>query len=146
MATHGVRYSTVAAILLAPVVASAAVSGASWFVLAGLRASEWGIARAVFLIALLLAVPVTVLVGPFAFAFMQKRNWRQWYHYLWAGAVVALGATALLVLYAASSGQLQPIVAAFLSMWAVPIGVITALVGWTIRRPDRDHHPASSPS
>lgn len=141
MTTQGVRFSTVAAILLAPVVASAAVSGASWMVLAGLRASEWGAARTVFLIALLLAVPVTVLVGPFAFAFMQKRNWRQWYHYFWAGAVVALGVTALMVLYAASSGELQPVVAAFLSVWAVPIGVITALVGWAIRRPDRDQRP-----
>lgn len=143
MAVQGVRYSTVAALVFAPIVACAVVSGASWFVLTGLRASEWGFARAVFLIALFLAVPITALVGPFAFAFMQKRNWRQWYHYLWAGTVVALGATVLAVLWAASSGQLQPVVAAFLSLWAVPIGVITALVGWAIRRPDRDHQPGN---
>jgi surface polysaccharide O-acyltransferase-like enzyme len=108
-------------------------------VLTGLRASEWGFALTVFLVALFLTVPITALVGPFAFAFMQKRNWRQWYHYLWAGTVVALGATVLAVFWASLSGQLQPVVAAFLSLWAVPIGVTTALVGWAIRRPDRDH-------
>ncbi len=140
MAGHGVRYSTIAAILLAPVVASAAVSGVTWLALGGLRESEWGAARAVFLIAAFLAVPVTVLVGPFAFALMQKRNWRQWFHYLWAGAITALAATGLLVIYAATTGELQPLVAAFLSIWAVPVGVITALIGWAIRRPDRDQH------
>ena len=142
MAVHGVRYSTIAALVFAPVVASAAVSGASWFAFAlALRGSEWGVARAVFLIALFVAVPITVLVGPFAFALMQKHNWRQWYHYLCAGTVVALGATLLAVLWAASSGQILPVVAVFLSLWAVPVGVTTALVGWAIRRPDRDHHP-----
>ncbi len=142
MRNPGVRSSTILAMLAAPVAACVIAGGVAWAVI-GFRTSGLGGAIAVFWIAAFFAVPTTVLVGPFVYTLLQRRNWRQWFHYLLAGAATAICVTAILAVYAAATGELRPIVA-FLSICAVPVGVLTGLIGWAIRRPDRDRdsdHP-----
>ncbi len=138
MRNPGVRYSTILAMLVAPLAACVIAGGVAWAV----SGFGWRVAIAVFWIAAVFAVPTTVLIGPFVYALLQRRNWRRWFHYLLAGAATAICVTAILALYAAATGELQA--PAFLSISAVSVGVLTGLIGWAIRRPDRDRvsdHP-----
>lgn len=137
MEVPGIRASTVTAILAGPLVASVVVAALVWG-LAGLRASELGMATSVFLFSLFLAAPTTVLVGPFVFALMQKKNWREWFHYVLAGTVSALVLVTALTVFSTSLNPPQPAFATLFAIGAVPVGVTTALIGWLIRRPDRD--------
>lgn len=130
------RIRTILAFVLAPILASAIISFATPLMIAGPGSWRWGEVYPLFVAMTTVALLVTLLVGPFCFAFMQHRNWRGWAHYLGAGMLAAV--SGVLVLMALSSGGTALMSAAWSILWAVPVGTLTALLGWAIRRPDRD--------
>lgn len=133
----GARYTTLAAMVLAPVVASAIVAGAVLLIV-GFRPESWGFVRATFLVSVIVALPITLVIGPIAFLWMQRRRLRTWYHYAWVGGAVALIAMVATMLAVLLSNPYSWIIVLFIAFWAVPIGIMTAVIGWLIRRPDRD--------
>ena len=129
------RFSTVVAMLVAPLLAAATVAVFGWLAFGG---GDFGGAVAIFTVAAAVALPVTIVLGPFVFVYLQKRQWRQWHHYVLAGAVCAALVSAAYTLALVIADGAPPEAAVFIALWAVPVGMLTALVGWAIRRPDRD--------
>lgn len=127
MAERQVRYSAVAAVLSGPLVASLTVYFAAQFVLDQIGAST------ILVLSLVLSLLVTLLVGPVVHRILRKRNWIGWFHYAAASLVVA---TVVAILVALLAGDLSSL--GVLLPWLAVLGILTAVVGWGILRPDRD--------
>lgn len=95
----GVRYATIAAMLVSPIAACAIVAAAVVLIV-GFRSENWGFVSSTFLMSVIVASPLTLVLGPVTFQWMQRRRLGSWYHYAWTGGVIALlavGATLLVV-------------------------------------------------
>lgn len=131
---------TIVALLAAPVVASGIVAA----ITAGLVGfgsqlqSQTRIFVSVLIATLVIASPATLLFGGFVHRALQQSGVRSWKAHASAGAAGGLVPVVLLIAAGGLFGGSMSWSAPLLALWAVPVGALTGLFAWLIRRPDRD--------
>lgn len=141
MVRDGVRYTTIAALLIAPVAASlcASVGTLALMSFAANGAPTWddavGPLLLIFTLSTCIALPVTLTLGAYVHIRFQRSGQRSLRAYLLASLGAAVVTTVAISIWLSPN---YGYVGLWLGLWAIPVGLLTALFAWLIRRPDRD--------
>lgn len=137
-------FRTLAAFLLAPLAGCVALGlllGLPLLLLSG-PGSGYLFFAAGSLFSALVAVPTAIVLGVPVFLWMRKRRLGLRRHYLAAGALTGFAIVFVLIAVGTAMGPNFHIgnilLGSFLLLSGALVGGVTGVIGWMVRRPDRD--------